>query len=226
MGSCGLFLGLSSGPQATEGDAVSDSLPERPDLGQLRRRAKELRDAARQGDAEALERLARHHSTAAAARSGSPPPSWSSPGNWASLAGPFKSRPSTPTLPPARLVRDFVAASVEGRSAGRGACCAPIRFAGRSLLAAAVLGDAEAVREHLAGDPATAVASTTNAAGRRCCTPATPAGIRSIPAARPGWRRSSRLLLDGRGQPRTPTTAGRPRFRSALKGSVEVNNPE
>src|ERR1700731_4882590 len=63
MGSYGLFLGLGSGPQATEGDAVSDSLPERPDLGQLRRRAIELRDAARQGDAVALERMARQHSS-------------------------------------------------------------------------------------------------------------------------------------------------------------------
>src|SRR5689334_19656628 len=61
---CGLFLGLSSGPQADEGDAMSGSLPERPDLGQLRRRAKELRDAARRGDAAALDRFARHHSPA------------------------------------------------------------------------------------------------------------------------------------------------------------------
>ena len=42
---------------------MSDSLPDRPDLGQLRRRAKELRDAARAGDAAALERVARHHPT-------------------------------------------------------------------------------------------------------------------------------------------------------------------
>ena len=48
---CGLFLGLSSGPRADEGDAMSHPLPEHPDLGQLRRRAKELRDAARSGDA-------------------------------------------------------------------------------------------------------------------------------------------------------------------------------
>lgn len=43
------------------GDAMSDSLPERPDLDQLRRQAKELRDAVRRGDAAALERVARHH---------------------------------------------------------------------------------------------------------------------------------------------------------------------
>ena len=40
---------------------MSTSLPERPDLDQLRRRAKELRDAARNGDPVAAERVARHH---------------------------------------------------------------------------------------------------------------------------------------------------------------------
>ena len=40
---------------------MSNSLPERPDFDQLRRRAKELRDAARSGDVAALERLGRHH---------------------------------------------------------------------------------------------------------------------------------------------------------------------
>jgi hypothetical protein len=35
---------------------MHDSLPERPDLDQLRRRAKELRTAARAGDAAALDR--------------------------------------------------------------------------------------------------------------------------------------------------------------------------
>jgi hypothetical protein len=37
------------------------SLPERPDLDQLRRLAKELRNAGRAGDPEALTRLAMHH---------------------------------------------------------------------------------------------------------------------------------------------------------------------
>jgi hypothetical protein len=43
---------------------MSISLPERPDLDQLRRQAKELRDAARSGDPVAAERLARHHPSA------------------------------------------------------------------------------------------------------------------------------------------------------------------
>src|SRR5229473_2083903 len=43
---------------------MSDSLPERPDLAQLRRQAKELRDAARREEAGSLERFVRHHGTA------------------------------------------------------------------------------------------------------------------------------------------------------------------
>ena len=43
---------------------MSTSLPERPDLDQLRRQAKELRDAARRGDPDAVERFARHHPSA------------------------------------------------------------------------------------------------------------------------------------------------------------------
>src|SRR5579859_4489885 len=41
-------------------DMPSDPLPARPDLDQLRRRAKELRDAARAGDPAALSRIAAH----------------------------------------------------------------------------------------------------------------------------------------------------------------------
>ncbi len=43
---------------------MSTSLPERPDLAQLRRQAKELRDAARRQEAGAVERFARHHGNA------------------------------------------------------------------------------------------------------------------------------------------------------------------
>src|SRR5260221_9679589 len=43
---------------------MSVSLPERPDLAQLRRQAKELRDAARREEAGAVERFVRHHGSA------------------------------------------------------------------------------------------------------------------------------------------------------------------
>jgi hypothetical protein len=40
---------------------MSTSLPERPDLDQLRRQAKELRNAARRGDLVAAQRIGTHH---------------------------------------------------------------------------------------------------------------------------------------------------------------------
>jgi hypothetical protein len=125
---------------------MSDSLPERPDLGQLRRRAKELRDAAQRGDAAALERLARHHPSA---RRGA-----------VSLADAqlviarelgFASWPRLKAAIDARAISgraagEFVAASVDGRvRRASDMFQADPGIAGRSLLAATVLGDAEVV---------------------------------------------------------------------------------
>src|SRR5216683_4843864 len=75
---------------------MSDSLPERPDLGQLRRRAKELRDAARSGDAVAVQRFARHHPSARNDAVSLAAASWSSPASWVSRAGPGSKPPSPP----------------------------------------------------------------------------------------------------------------------------------
>ncbi len=55
---------------------MSTSLPERPDLDQLRRQAKELRDAARSGDPTALDRFAHHHRSAPGGETSLAPPSW------------------------------------------------------------------------------------------------------------------------------------------------------
>src|SRR6516165_1618127 len=95
---------------------MSTSLPERPDLDQLRRQAKELRDAARRGDTDAIERISRHHSSA--------------PAGGVSLAAAqlviarelgfaswpqLKAAVETQAITPARLAEMFVAASIEGR---------------------------------------------------------------------------------------------------------------
>ena len=226
MGSCGLFLGLGSGPRATEGDAVSDSLPERPDLGQLRRRAKELRDAARQGDAMAVERLARHYSTAGgsvvrlaaaqlviARELGFP--SW--PGLVAAIDAHAASR---------RVAADFVAASIDGRVRRAAEILrADPDIAGRSLLAATVLGDAVAVRDHLAADPVTAVAVDDERGWPPLLYACYSRWHQIAPGRAPGLAEAVRLLLAA-GAGADTNDGGRPRFRSALKGSVEVNNPE
>ena len=139
---------------------MSASLPERPDLGQLRRQAKELCAAARRGDPGAVERFARHYGSAShgavtlaaaqlvlARELGF--------ASWPQLKAAVEARARTPR----RVAEMFVAASVGGRmrEATTLLGTAP-GIASYSLDAAAVLGDAEQVREMLAADPAAAVA--------------------------------------------------------------------
>ena len=207
---------------------MSTSLPERPDLDQLRRQAKELRDAARRGDPEAVERFARHYRSAArgvvtlaaaqlviARELGF--------ASWPQLKAAVEARATTPE----RLAEVFVAASVDGRirEAAMILEAAP-DIARYSLEAAAVLGDSRTGAAR--GSPSTwqrRSPSTRFEAGRRCCTPATPAGIGSTLVRAAGMAEVVRLLLDAGASPNTNNGA-RQGFRSALKGSVEVNNPD
>ena len=206
---------------------MSDSLPDRPDLGQLRRRAKELRDAARAGDPAARQRLARHHPT---------PP-----------AGPVRLAaaqlviarelgfPSWPALTAAleagaaarRALAAFLAASVDGRMRRQAAeiLRADPAIAERSLSAAAVLGDATAVREHLAADPG-AVRALDQERGwpplLYACYSRWP---QVEPARAPGLAEVVGLLLAA-GADANTNDGGQRHYRSALRGSVEVNNPD
>jgi ankyrin repeat protein len=205
---------------------VSDPLPERPDLGQLRRQAKELRDAARAGDAAAVERMARHYP--------------------ATLPGPVRlaaaqlviarelGLPSWPALIAAldadavsrRAVAAFLAASIDGRMRQSGDTLrADPGIAERSLSAAAVLGDAAAVGEHLAAEPAAASAVD----AERGWPPLLYACYSRWPQVDPGraagLAEAVRLLLAAGADPNT-NDGGRRHYHSALKGSVEVNNPD
>ncbi len=204
---------------------MSDSLPERPDLGQLRRRAKELRDAARAGDAAAVQRLARHHpaSPAGPVRLAAAQlviarelgfPSW--PALTAALEADAASR---------RALSEFLAASIEGRMRHAGQVLdADPGIARRSLAAAAVLGDAAAVREHLAGDPG-AVRALDDERGWPPLLYACYSRWHQVDSDRaPGLTEAVRLLLAA-GADANTNDGGQARYRSALKGSVEVNNP-
>jgi ankyrin repeat protein len=209
-----------------EGDAVSDSLPERPDLDQLRRRAKELRDAARQGDVAALERFARHHPSA--------------PGGAVRLAAAqlviarelgFSSWPRLTAAVDAdassrRRVSMFVAASVEGRVRQAGEILrSDARIADRGLLAAAVLGDVGVVREHLAADADAAVALDEERGWPPLLYACYSRWHQIEPDRAPGLAEVVRLLLAAGADPNA-NDGGRPRYRSALMGAVEVNNPQ
>ncbi len=204
---------------------MPDSLPERPDPGQLRRRAKELRDAARAGDAAALQRLARHH----------PAP----------LAGPVRLAaaqlviarelgfPSWPRLTAAleagaasrRALSALLSASIEGRLRQAGEILrADPGIAGRSLPAAAVLGDAPAVRQHLAADPGAALALDDERGWPPLLYACYSRWHHTDPGRAPGLAEAVRLLLAA-GADANTNDGGQARYRSALKGSVEVNNP-
>ncbi|HSR85557.1 MAG TPA: ankyrin repeat domain-containing protein [Streptosporangiaceae bacterium] len=199
------------------------SLPERPDIGQLRRQAKELRDAARRGDAEALRRFTRHPSP-----------------NAVSLAAAqlviarelgFGSWPALKTAIDAesasrQAVSAFVAASIEGRlRQASDIFSADPGIADRSLLAAAVLGEAAAARDVIAADPAAAV-TIDSERGWPPLLYACYSRWHHIDAGRAaGLAAVVRVLLESGASPNT-NDGGRLRFRSALKGSVEVNNAD
>jgi len=207
---------------------MSDSLPERPDLDQLRRRAKELRDAARSGDVAALERLARHHrpvahgpvSLAAAQLVIARELGFAS---WPKLKGAVDAHATTPE----RRAEAFVAASIDGRvrEAERILDAIP-DIARYSMEAAAVLGDSEQVGERLALDPAAAVAID-EVRGWPPLLYACYSRWHQIDARRAsGLSEVVRLLVDSGAGPNT-NDGGRPHhgYRSALHGSVVVNNP-
>jgi hypothetical protein len=204
---------------------MSDSLPERPDLGQLRRRAKELRDAARRGDPPAVERFARHHPSA--------------PRDAVSLAAAqlviarelgFASWPMLKATIDAdatagRAADEFAAVSVDGRlRRAREIFGADPGIARRSLLAAAVLGDAETVRQLLATDPAAAVAIDDQRGWPPLLYACYSRWHHIDPGRAAGLAEVVRVLLGAGASPNT-NDGGRQRYRSALKGSVEVNNP-
>src|SRR5262249_52438596 len=124
-----------------------------------------------------------------------------------------------------RAVRAFVAASVEGRlRQASDTFRADPTIGRRNLLAATVLGDADAVRELLAADPAAAVAIE----GERGWPPLLYACYsrwhQIDPSRASGMADVVRILLDA-GASANTNDGGRPSYRSALKGSVEVNNP-
>ena len=206
---------------------MSASLPARPNLGQLRRQAKELRDAARRGDPGALDRVTRSYrvaphggvTLAAAQLVIARELGFTS---WPRLKAAVESGSATP----GQLVEAFVAASV-GRRLREAAAILEAHpgIAAHSIYAAAVLGDERTVREMLAADPRGAVAID-EARGWPPLLHACYSRWHHVdPSRATGMAEVASLLLDAGASPNTNNGA-RVGYRSALCGAVEVNNPD
>ena len=206
---------------------MSASLPDRPNLGQLRRQAKELRDAARRGEPGALDRVTRIYraapqggvTLAAAQLVIARELGFTS---WPRLKAAVESNSATP----GQLVEAFVAASVERRLREAATILeAHPSIAAHSIYAAAVLGDRRTVSEMLAADPSGAVAID-EARGWPPLLYACYSRWHHIdPSRATGMAKVVNLLLDAGASPNTNNGA-RVGYRSALSGAVEVNNPD
>jgi ankyrin repeat protein len=207
---------------------MSGSLPERPDLDQLRRQAKELRDGARREGASAVERFVRHHGSA--------------PQGAVTLAAAqlviarelgfvswprLKAAVEAQIVSPERRAEAFVTASVEGRMREAATILDTVPdVASHSLVAAAVLGDSTQVERKLTIDLAAAVAIDEVRGWPPLLYACYSRWQHIDPRRAAGVTEVVRLLLDAGASPNT-NDGGRPHhgYRSALHGSVVVNNP-
>jgi ankyrin repeat protein len=201
-------------------------LPARPDLDQLRRRAKELRDAVRRGDAAARARFAEHHATArrdavtlAAAQFVIARELGFS--SWPALKAALDAETAV-----RRVESAFLTASLDAQR-GRAAeiLAANPAIADRSVRAAAVLGDAGALRAALARNRAAAVDVDDERGWPPLLYACYSRWHRFDPDRAAGLAEAVRLLL-GAGAAANTNDGGRPRLYSALRGAVETGKPE
>ena len=207
---------------------MSTSLPERPNLDQLRRQAKELRDSARSGDPVAADRFARHHrsvqpgeaSLAAAQMVIARELGFSS---WPAL----KAAVDSVTDAPDTRAQEFLSASVEGRKTEAARLLqADPGIADRSLRAAVVLGAIDSVRAQLAVEPEAALTIDDQRGWPPLLYACYSRWHQIEPDRAAGLAEVVGILLAAGASPNTNNGAFRNGYRSALRGAIEVNNPD
>jgi ankyrin repeat protein len=206
---------------------MSRPLPENPSLDHLRRQAKALRDAGRAGDPDAFARLALARSDVVVTLSMAQLAIAREYGfaSWPRLKAEVDAR----TLDLPERVQVFLTASVDGRTEQAARLLAgDRRLAGVDIRTAAVLGDAERVRELITHSPA----SATDSDGDRGWAPLLyvchSRWHRIDPGRAAGMVAVARLLLDAGAEPdsNNGASARAGRYRSALYGAAGIaNNP-
>jgi ankyrin repeat protein len=181
----------------------SQALPPRPSLDQLRRRAKELRDAARSGDPAALARITAHTPAArsgtvtlaaaqlATAREHGYP-------SWPQLAAEVQARAAEL----GQRVEEFLVASIRDWTARAARMLARDPWmAGYDVRTAVVLGDADRVREMLAREPGLATRTDEKTGWTALHAACASQWHRLDPARAGGLTEVARLLLDAGADP-------------------------
>jgi ankyrin repeat protein len=203
----------------------AQSLPERPDLDQLRRRAKELRNAARAGEAEALARLAPYRradgpvTLAAALLTLAREHGFAS---WPELKGAVEEG----LMGRDARARAFVVASVSGRvdRATRLLDAEP-GLVSHDIWTAAVLGEAAAVRRFVDRDPSLVVQADPQSEWTPLLAVCNSRWHQIDPGRGPGLREVAALLMDAGASPDTSVGTS-PRFGhcSALYAAAGLAN--
>jgi ankyrin repeat protein len=208
--------------------SLPHALPDRPNLGQLRRQAKELREAARRGDPDAVARFARHFGSAPTA-----PVTLAAAqlvvardlsfASWPMLKLAVDARTFDPGIDVVGQM--FISASVEGREREAAALLASVPdIARHTMVAAALLGEAERVHERMAADPDAALA-TDEVRGWPALLYACSSPWHRLDPGRAVGLADVAALLVGAGSSPDTNNGSFSNFRSALKEAVEQNNP-
>jgi len=209
----------------------SDPLPARPDLDQLRRRAKELRDAARSGDPAALSRIAAHSPAGAPVTLAAAQLAIAREHGFASWPR-LKAEAQARNTELARRVDEFLVASIRdwtGRAARM--LARDPQIAGYDFRTAVILGDAARVRAMLARDPELATRPDSRTGWTALHAVCSSRWNRLDPARAEGLTEVARLLLDAGANPVQMIAPGRPggggdrRFSTLFCAVAGANNP-
>ena len=181
----------------------SDPLPARPDLDQLRRRAKELRDAARAGDPAALSRIAAHAPASATALVTLAAAQLTIAREHGFASWPrLKAEAQARNAELAQRVEEFLVASIRdwtGRAARM--LARDPQIATYDFRTAVVLGDAARVRAMLGRDPALATQPDARTGWTALHAVCSSRWHRMDPGRAAGLTEVARLLLDAGADP-------------------------